>query len=365
MKTILSLDGGGVRGVIATAFLETIEKKLELQRDERLVDRFDLVGGTSTGAIVAGAVALGFSAPEITDYYRNLAPKIFKRSAMRIPGLQSLFDAKQLSLELASFFGNRRLDSADLKTGFALVLKRLDTGSPWILSNNPGSKYWDDPADRSYVGNKNYTLANLIRASTAAPHYFQPESIEIIKGQPPGLFVDGGVTPYNNPALALLQLATIPAHGYEWPVGAPNLRIISIGTGSYRERLDPTKASKTPAVGLAIKALAGIISDAQVQTLALMQLLGNSRVNWEINSEIGDLADVQLTPEPMFDFVRYDVRLEQNWLFEKTGQKFSQSEVQKLQQMDNPEMIKQTYEIGLEIAKSMVKAEHFLPAQDS
>lgn len=70
-KWILSLDGGGVRGVITLAFLERIEQLLASRSvgPERLCDRFDLVGGTSTGAIIATALALGMSATEIKDFY--------------------------------------------------------------------------------------------------------------------------------------------------------------------------------------------------------------------------------------------------------------------------------------------------------
>ncbi|MEI5617533.1 hypothetical protein WB403_51465, partial [Streptomyces brasiliscabiei] len=72
------------------------------------------------------------------------------------------------------------LDSPDLKTGLAVIAKRIDTGSPWVLTNNPKSKYWDDPADHSYLGNKHFRVADLVRASTAAPSYFKPKRIRIV-----------------------------------------------------------------------------------------------------------------------------------------------------------------------------------------
>jgi predicted acylesterase/phospholipase RssA len=68
-KRVLALDGGGVRGAISVAFLERIEELLAQSegRDVRLGDAFDLVGGTSTGAIIAGALALGYSTAQVKD----------------------------------------------------------------------------------------------------------------------------------------------------------------------------------------------------------------------------------------------------------------------------------------------------------
>ena len=74
---MLALDGGGVRGAITVAFLERIEALLSEHRGRpvRLGDYFDLVGGTSTGAVIAGAMALGHTTAEIKDFYLRLAPQ--------------------------------------------------------------------------------------------------------------------------------------------------------------------------------------------------------------------------------------------------------------------------------------------------
>jgi hypothetical protein len=110
-----------------------------------------------------------------------------------------------LRREIEDVIGDCRLGSADLITGLCVVSKRMDTGSPWILSNNPRAPYWNTVASdaavgqKGYTGNQHYKLANLVRASTAAPFYFDPEWLPIIDGEAPGLFVDGGVTPHNNP----------------------------------------------------------------------------------------------------------------------------------------------------------------------
>lgn len=358
MKTIMSFDGGGVRGAISVAFLERIEQLCAGPPDLPLARKIDLAGGTSTGAIVSGAVALGMSSRDIRDFYFRLAPKIFRRSRLRIPGLQSVFDAKSLKDEIRHICGDRELDTPDLLCAYALVMKRIDTGSAWLLSNNPRSGFWDDPPDGSYIGNRHYRLGDLIRASTAAPHYFQPEVISVIDGAPPGLFVDGGVTPHNNPALALLQLVSLPAYGYEWPLGVDQLRIISVGTGSFRTQLSAARAARTPASLLAVHALAGLIQDCQTQTLMQMQMLGKALLPWPINSEVGDLAGFCLPQRPLFEFVRYDVNLDQVWLQDHLGIRIPESEVQTLRQMDNPDIISRAYDIGQAAAEKMVKPEH-------
>ena len=137
-KRILAIDGGGVRGVVALAFLERIERILESQygRPVRLCDHFDLIGGTSTGAIIATALALGYKAAEIRDFYFRLGPRVFRRPKLRLPGWQAKFDARALARELEEIIGSRKLDSTDLQTGLGVMLKRIDTGSAWTLMNN-------------------------------------------------------------------------------------------------------------------------------------------------------------------------------------------------------------------------------------
>jgi len=176
-KRILALDGGGVRGALTVAFLERIEALLDAhyKTKVRLGDYIDLVGGTSTGAIIAGALALGYRAEQIKKFYLELAPSAFKRKTWAIPIVQAKFDARGLRHQIEQVVGKRKLSSPELITGFCIVTKRMDTGSPWIVSNNPRAPYWQDGP--GHIGNKRYPLANLVRASTAAPHFFRPRTV--------------------------------------------------------------------------------------------------------------------------------------------------------------------------------------------
>ena len=402
-KRLLALDGGGVRGAITVAFLERIESLLSERYGEniRLSDHFDLVGGTSTGAIIAGAVALGYRTAEIKKFYELLAPYAFKRQFWHIPILQAKFDARGLRAQIEAIVGERKLCSHDLITGLCVITKRMDTGSPWILANNPRAPYWNDDTDsqgNERVGNKHYKLASLVRASTAAPHFFDPEIISITKddhseaispdaslplAQPVpirflkavlekfglrrrfkfdsnkhGLFVDGGVTPHNNPSLALFQMVTVKPFGLCWKTGPQNLTVVSVGTGTHRPHLAFESLGFARFPKLAYHALMSLMTDAETHVLAQMQWMGECPAPWPINSEIGTLANDSPLGGKMFRFLRYDVRLEQEWLASELGINCTEDAVERLRKMDDPTIVSELFEIGRVAAVRQVKAQH-------
>jgi predicted acylesterase/phospholipase RssA len=355
-RSILALDGGGVRGAITVAFLERIEALLSERdgRPVRLCDYFDMVGGTSTGAIIAGALSLGLSASQIKDFYFQLAPRVFRRARFRLIGVQSAFDTRALVAQIGSVCGDRKLESPDIRTNLVVVTKRMDTGGVWFVTNNPNGKFWHDPPDKSYIGNRHYRLADILRASTAAPHYFAPEQIMIAQGEPHGLFIDGGVTAHNNPSIALIEVATVPAYGYGWPVGADNLFLVSVGTGTHRERMDTRSGRRMLAGSFALRALLGMIQENARQALLMTHLLGTTSAPWTINSEIGDLGGFTLPPAPLFGFMRYNVVLEPKWLNDELGLVVPQDEVVALRRLDNVTGIPRCYEIAKAAAERFV-----------
>ena len=394
-KRILALDGGGVRGALTVAFLERIEALLSERdgKDIRLGDYFDLVGGTSTGAVIAGALALGHRTAEVKNFYLKLAPFAFKRQRWRVPLLQAKFDARGLRRQIEAVVGDRVLQSTDLITGFCVITKRMDTGSPWIISNNPRAPYWE--SSTGDIGNKDYPLVNLVRASTAAPHFFDPELLPISRNEPLlpdalskplnvpwparavqallrrlgfdpqanidstyGLFVDGGVTPHNNPSLALFQMATLSPFKIKWPTGPDRLTVVSVGTGTYRPRLSYKSLGFARFTKLAFHALISLMTDAEVLVLALMQWMGECPAPWQINSEVGTLASDLPPGGKMFRFLRYDVRLEKDWLARELNYNVSDDTLARLRGMDDPAAVQELYEIGRRAAEKQVKLEH-------
>jgi predicted acylesterase/phospholipase RssA len=370
-KRVLSIDGGGMRGALAIGILQVLEQRLrerEGRPDLRLCDWFDLIGGTSTGAIIAAGLALGHDCAEIERLYRTLGPRVFI-GGYRIPFLQSRFDPRKLEREIAGYLGDVTLGNAPWKTGFAALAKRVDTGSAWVLTNNPRARYWlgdpeeiaaqPDAALRRVVPNHEYRLARIVQASAAAPFYFDIVPIEVEKGSP-GAFLDGAMTSHNNPALMLAMVAGVPAYGFAWPYGADELTVVSVGTGSARPR-SPAWLRRRLTLP-AVKAVAGLTSalyDSSQQANALMQWLGRSPRPWSINSEIGTLAGARHGFPPMWTFQRYDAPLEEAWLKRELDLSLGEAKLLRLRLLDNVGDIDLLLKIGALAGERQVDAQLF------
>ena len=245
--------------------------------------------------------------------------------------------------------------TAATKTGLGVMLKRIDAGGAWILTNNPRAKYWETPADRSFIGNRHYRLASIVRASTAAPHYFDPQEIEIVEGEAPALFVDGGLTPHNDPSLELFLVAALPAYRLEWPLGPDRLTIVSLGTGAYRPRFDVAALKRASSTSIALTSLTQQIAESQTLILTMMTWLGHGGAPWPINSEIGDLGSVAPPFGALFQFCRYDLRLEHDWLKHTLGTELGDRELKSLRRFDNPDALAPLYALSQKAAEAQLK----------
>lgn len=366
-KRILAIDGGGVRGVIAVAMIERIEAVLAARagRKVRLCDYFDLIGGTSSGSITATLLALGYDGAAIRDFYTRFATRVFQ-PIWHMPGLQAKFDGRILAEELHAVIGDRTLDSDDLLTGLAIIMKRIDTGTPWVVTNNPRSGFWDTPPDRSFIGNRHLPLANLVRASTAAPGYFDPEALPMIEGQPPGLFIDGAVTPHKNPSLQLLMLALLDGYRLGWPPGADRLLLVSVGTGTFRQAMSEAEIAHATALGLALRAMRGLIADTDALGDTLLRWLSATPARWPLNSELG-MLDGQRPPlgEPLLSYRRYDLPLEAERLVRELGVAVDAEEVQQLRRMERPDSMPRLFELADAAARRLIADADFPAAFDA
>jgi uncharacterized protein len=142
----------------------------------------------------------------------------------------NMYRSKPLQDELQSIVRDRQLGALDISNLLLTVTRNVSTDSPWLLTNNPRAKYNDPSRDDC---NLRLPLWQIVRASSAAPSYFPPEQVTI--GSKAFSFVDGGVTPYNNPAFAMFRIATEGAFHLEWPTGEDRMMLISVGTGSAAE----------------------------------------------------------------------------------------------------------------------------------
>jgi patatin-like phospholipase/acyl hydrolase len=229
-RKLLACDGGGIRGIISIEILARIEGELRQSSGNSnlvLADYFDYVAGTSTGAIIATLVALGCSTSKIRDFYIRSGAEMFEKARLW-ERFKTKFRDDKLAGMLKDIIGeNTTFGSEKLQTLLMIVLRNATTDSPWPLSNNPSAKY---NAEGTPGRNTDLPLWRLVRASTAAPTYFPPEVLSV----PPHefIFVDGGVTMYNNPAFQLFLMATSDPYRLQWPTGEDRLLLISVGTGA-------------------------------------------------------------------------------------------------------------------------------------
>jgi len=308
-RKLLAIDGGGIRGLIALGVLAEIERLLRAQSgaDDAFVlaDYFDYTAGTSTGALIAASLALGFSVERVQRLYTMHAGAIFHPARLR-ERLRNRYSSDALAALLQEEYGaDTELGSTRLRTLLLLMLRNASTNSPWPVSNNPDALFNQPDLPDC---NLRFPLWQLVRASTAAPMFFPPEVIDV--GGREHVFVDGGLTPYNNPAFQLFLMATAEPYRLNWPTGEDQLLLVSLGTG-----LNPrTNAHLSPAqMGVMYNAAnvpAALISAAMYQQDLLCRLFGTCLIGDRLDSEVGDMIGIRgpVTPK-IFTYLRYDTEL--------------------------------------------------------
>jgi len=368
-KRILALDGGGIRGALTLGYLQRIEDTLRTQHDNdpafRLCDYFDLIGGTSTGSIIASCLAIGMKVEEIKDMYFNLGGKIFAKkykwwNIFEIGDfIKGAYDAAPLEKELHDVFGDITLESDKIKTGLCIVAKRADTNSVWPLINHPKGKYFKS-ADGM---NKDILLWKAVRASAAAPTYFIPQVIDVGGGLSTAAFVDGGVSMANNPALQLLMVATLNGFPFQWKWGADNLLIVSVGTGLSRWKKIPKQVEKSNLLNWASQLPDMFMQDASWHNQLILQWLSSSLTAWEIDGEIGKLSDDLIGSNQknsgLISYLRYNTWLDQSTLNPLMNKTYTQDQVDDLVEMSNAKSRFELYDIGQKAAAKEVIASHF------
>jgi uncharacterized protein len=357
-KRILSIDGGGLRGVLSLEFLGAIEAELRRRAGGdaqfRLCDYFDLIGGTSTGSVIAAALACGMSVAEIRILYARLGGDVFTRSILRMGVLAPKFSGQKVLEALQQNLGaDTSIGSDRIRTGLMIMTKRLDTGSPWPIHNHPAGPY--------AAQSRALLLAEVVRASTAAPTYFEPEILQIHSragGVVEGAFVDGGVSPFNDPALQLLTLATLQGHGFRWKPGADSVLLISVGTGRYHEEFATQRLLSMVAAEQGLRALQSLMDDCARVNHMILQWLTNCLTPWPIDREIGDMKiDSERGPR-IATYARYDVLLNTNWLRDELGLDWTDDQVRDAAAMDDPTHMPVLTDLGVRAAVKQFSPSH-------
>jgi predicted acylesterase/phospholipase RssA len=361
-KRILALDGGGLRGILSLALLQEIEDILRQRHGGdggfRLCHYFDLIAGTSTGAIIAATLALGWTVEEIREKYMRLGAVVFTKTLLREGLLRAKYDEVKLIAELKKVYGAQtRLGSTDLKTGLLVMTKRIDTGSPWPISNNPKGKYFS-ALPGGVVGNGDYLLWQVVRASTAAPAFFDPETITVARvpgsRAVTGEFVDGGVSPFNNPALMSVLYATMAGYRLGWPTGADSLLVVSIGTGAA----DPNVTHAKVAAKQAVNALLSLMNDTATLQEMLMQWLSSSATARPFDREVGDLQSDLVAGAPVLSYLRYNVDLRRDAV-KSLDATLEEEAIESLSAMDAPANMETLHHLGSVAARHDIRPDHF------
>lgn len=207
------------------------------------------------------------------------------------------YSHEKLSERLQLIFGKgTTLGSPALQTGLLVMTKRMDTGSPWPLGNNPHGKFFQAKPGDHWISNKDYPLWKVVRASTAAPSLFNPEKITISRKKGfktvEGEFVDGCVSPFNNPTLQAFMYATLEGFRVGWETGADKLLVVSVGTG----RGDPGNKPAWIAAEGAIKSILSLMDDSGALVETMAQWLSAGRTHTEIDAEIETLENGRMVP---------------------------------------------------------------------
>jgi hypothetical protein len=372
---MLALDGGGIRGLITLGILEKIEALVAGKTGGKLCDYFDYIAGTSTGAIIAAGLARGMTTAQLVDFYRASGKEMFEHARL-IERIKYFYTADPLKAQLQDVFGAKtNLEPNNLKCLLLVVTKNVTTDSPWPISSNPEAKYND-------MGRKDCNLKiplwQLVRASTAAPVYFPPEILQWDANDQSKtfVFVDGGVTPYNNPAFLLYRMATEPAYRLNWESGEKNLLLISVGTGAS-ESLGATAAAPNRNIASTVAGLPGELMYAmQVDQDISCRTVGRCTHGGHLDREIldlvprgvisgGTLEQQYAAPETTlstdlgrrFLYARYNADLSRAGL-DKLG--FKTVDTASIQKLDAVENIEALLSIGRAAGDSVNRA-HFGP----
>ena len=206
MKRILTIDGGGIKGVFPAAFLATVEDAIE----RNVGDYFDLIVGTSTGGIIALGLGLGLSAKELLAFYEEHGPTIFKGNRglrwLRWLGT-SKYSKAPLENALKSCFGDKRL--GDSKKRLVIPSLNLENGEVHIYKTAHHSRLETDYKE---------SAVDVAMATASAPTYFPTH--RSIAGIP---LIDGGLWANNPVGMAVVEAITL----LDWP--RDSLKVLSLG----------------------------------------------------------------------------------------------------------------------------------------
>ena len=310
---VLSLDGGGAKGFYTLGVLNEIEAMI---RPRPLCEHFDLIFGTSTGAIIAALLVLGFKINDIHELYKTHVPAVMRS---RTPNGRS----KELAKLAATIFGESTF--RQVKTRVGIVATRWQLERPMIFKDGVAQAHG---RHATFVPGFGCTIADAVRSSCSAYPYFEKCTLSTEGGNVVEL-IDGGYCA-NNPTLYAIADA-VQALG----VPLPQLRVVSVGVGVYPE----PKRWITP------KYLVSLLGKLCVGFTGTQLLQKTLNVNTESMEQLrlilfNDVQAVRINdtfeqPEMATDLMESDLK-KLNVLYQRGGESFAKRETELRQLLDLP-----------------------------
>jgi patatin-like phospholipase/acyl hydrolase len=250
---ILAIDGGGIRGIIPAAILTAIEQKT----GKHIAETFDMIAGTSTGGILALALAKPgpdgkpeYRAADLADMYFRDGSTIFPQSIWRKIHtgdytLDEKYPSDGIETVLQRYFGQTQLKES--LVNLLVMSYEIESRMPWLFRS--------DRAKRN--PNFDFPMWQVARATSAAPTYFEPERIDKLNGEGYWALVDGG-TYANNPSMCAYAEARrlIPNC---------DVLIVSLGTGELTRPINYQVAKHWGLIGWA-KPVLDVVFDGVSKT---------------------------------------------------------------------------------------------------
>lgn len=294
---VLTLDGGGAKGFYTLGVLKEIEAMVGCP----LHQKFDLVYGTSTGAIIASLIALGYSVDSIHELYRKHVPAVMSKTKRKSRSVA----LKKLADEV---FGKRTF--ADVKTGIGVVAAKWLTERPMIFKGHVEQAHG---RAATFVPGFGVRIADAVRASCSAYPFFERIVVQTSKDGEVEL-IDGGYCA-NNPTLYALADAVEA-------LGRPrqDIRLVSVGVGVYPEPKPSFKMWFAKKYILTVELLQKTL---EINTQSMDQL---RQVLFRDVPTIR-ISDAYTTPEMATDLLEHDLK-KLNMLFQRGGESFASRETQ-------------------------------------
>jgi len=289
-KVILSLDGGGIRGAATTQFLARVEKKLQADQGKSIRDCVDFYAGTSTGSIIALALATtSLTMDEINELYNyENAQEIFSenKGIFEFDGINApKFEAGGKTSVLRNKLGEARIKDIPADKHVLAVTYAVEKRKPVVIKSTK----------EDYLNLYSYQVAD---ASSAAPTYFPTKELELPPDEEEFWLVDGGVIA-NNPTMC----AITEAKRVWQDVSLSQMRVLSIGTGFLTRKINGPQSQKWGGVQWMIQGqIMEVLSDERIVAYQAMTIIDQGKYI-RVNAKLKEQEGLTQPPDDAMDDV--------------------------------------------------------------